>query len=60
MMYAPTCKACREQDPQTFYRSCSGCQARKDRIEAQRSEPSITPQHAAGMDSTMGQLGGKS
>lgn len=51
--YAPSCAACRDNDPRTFYRSCEGCQARKARLEAARVVPALTQKQVDGMDSTM-------
>jgi hypothetical protein len=27
--YTPSCPACRDSDPENFYKSCGGCQARR-------------------------------
>lgn len=51
--YLPTCPACRDASPNSFYVSCQGCQARKARIEATRLPPPITASQVVGMDSTM-------
>lgn len=56
MTYTPLCSACRIHDPATFHVSCSGCQARKARIEAARITPPITDVQVEAMDSTFGEL----
>lgn len=52
--YRPTCRACRDSDPETFYTSCGGCQARRADIEARRRRPApvLTQDAVDAMDST--------
>lgn len=42
--YTPICPACRSSDSATFYRSCAGCLARKEQIEAQSHRAATPPQ----------------
>lgn len=56
MHYSPTCTACRDCSPETFYVSCQGCQTRKARIEAERKAPVLTDAQVAGADSTFGDV----
>lgn len=51
--YLPTCPACRDASPNSFYVSCQGCHARKARIEADRA---LSAAQVAGADSTFGEI----
>ncbi len=52
--YAPTCPACRDNRPDTFYVHCSGCQARRRQLQAPPPPPSeLSQAQIEAMDSTM-------
>lgn len=42
--YQPRCKACQENDPKSFYRTCSGCAMRREYVNRAKVEPIVCPE----------------